>query len=44
MRRLKNWLMRKLVVRIFAEVSTTTCANKVADTITLFDAAKHYGA
>lgn len=44
MKRIRSWLMRKLIVRIFAEVSTTTFAEKEASTITLFDAAKHYSA
>lgn len=41
-KRLKNWFFRKMIIRIFAEVSTTTCADKIASTITLFDALNHY--
>lgn len=35
--------MRSLLIRIFAEVSTSSCASKEAGTITLFDACRHYG-
>lgn len=42
MKRLRRWFMRKLIVRIFAEVSTRTFAHKDACEITLFDAHEHY--
>ncbi len=34
--------MRWILVKIFAEVSTTTFRDKEAGSITLFDAAEHY--
>lgn len=44
MKKLRNWIVRKILVRIFSEVSTTSCASKEAGTITIFDACRHYGA
>jgi len=42
MSKIKNYIMSKLLVKIFNEVSTTSCSNKCASSITLFDAMKHY--
>lgn len=36
--------MSWVIVKIFSEVSTTTFSSKEAGSITIFDAAKHYGA
>lgn len=42
MKRIYNYIMYRLVIRIFADVSTSTFAHKEAGRITLFDAAEHY--
>lgn len=39
---MRNWFYRKLLVRIFGEVSTKTFREKEAGAITLFDAYEHF--
>lgn len=43
MKTIKNWLIRKLIIRVFAKTSTSkTFENKEAGAITLFDAYEVY--
>jgi hypothetical protein len=42
MKELRKFIFRKILIKIFAEVSTTTFAKKNAPDITIFDAISHY--
>lgn len=41
-KRIRNFFFKKVLIKIFSEVSTSSCSNKIASTITIFDALDHY--